>query len=111
MTLRTFSMRAGLAASTVTPGSTPPEASRTTPTMLLCADASPGSSTNAATATRRANCFWIPIDRPFVKRAIRSPSRLQAPGPAAQRNRKRKQLRIAASWLGSMKLPQKPSGA
>ena len=29
--MRTFSMSAGLAASTVTPGSTPPEASRTVP--------------------------------------------------------------------------------
>ena len=42
-TLRTFSMSAGLEASTVTPGSTPPDASLTTPAIPLddacCADA------------------------------------------------------------------------
>src|SRR5437867_3075449 len=42
-TVRTFSMRAGLAASTVTPGRTAPDVSRTTPAMPLapvtCADA------------------------------------------------------------------------
>src|SRR5207237_2178133 len=51
---RTPSMSTGLAASTVTPGSTPPEQSRTTPRMLLCADAATGSSRNidnAATHT------------------------------------------------------------
>ena len=34
--LRTFSISAGLDASTVTPGSTAPEASRTTPAIDLC---------------------------------------------------------------------------
>jgi hypothetical protein len=34
-TVRTFSMRAGLAASTVTPGNTAPDVSLTTPAMLL----------------------------------------------------------------------------
>ena len=47
-TLRTFSMRAGLAASTVTPGSTAPDVSLTTPAIPLadacCADAIDGSS-------------------------------------------------------------------
>ena len=33
VTLLTFSMRAGLAASTVTPGSTAPDGSRTTPAI------------------------------------------------------------------------------
>ena len=42
--LRTFSMRTGLAASTVTPGSTAPDASRTTPAMVACADAVEGNS-------------------------------------------------------------------
>src|SRR5215468_3346849 len=37
MTVRTFSMSAGLAASTVTPGSTAPEASLTTPAIPLAA--------------------------------------------------------------------------
>ena len=33
----TFSIKIGLAASTVTPGSTPPDVSRTTPVMAACA--------------------------------------------------------------------------
>src|SRR5262245_46620245 len=41
----TFSIRTSLAASTVTPGSTGPEASLTTPLMALCASASPADST------------------------------------------------------------------
>src|SRR5262245_7223735 len=47
MTERTFSMSTGLAASTVTPGSTPPESSLTTPVMAACANASVGNSTRA----------------------------------------------------------------
>src|SRR5262245_55707506 len=47
-TLRDFSMRAGLAASAVTPGSTAPDVSRTTPAIPLadacCADTVPGST-------------------------------------------------------------------
>ena len=41
VTVRTFSIRAGLAASTVTPGMARPEVSRTTPAMPLacCAHA------------------------------------------------------------------------
>ena len=44
---------AGLLASTVTPGSTAPEVSLTTPVMLLCAHAAAGSR-NMHTATSRA---------------------------------------------------------
>ena len=48
---RTFSINAGLAASTVTPGSTPPEVSRTTPVIepveTLCARTVAGSSRSA----------------------------------------------------------------
>src|SRR2546425_10557970 len=55
-TLRTFSIRAGLAASTVTPGSTPPEASLTTPAIPLavacCAEAA-GDSSNTHMTTLR----------------------------------------------------------
>src|SRR4029077_4826627 len=61
-------MSAGLAASTVTPGSTAPDASFTTPLMVACADATIGSNnanTNAAptlpiltTATLRLT--WFP---------------------------------------------------
>ena len=47
--LRTFSMRTGLAASTVTPGSTAPDASRTTPAMVACADAVEGNRAAIAT--------------------------------------------------------------
>src|ERR1041385_3834889 len=44
---RTFSMSAGLDASTVTPGSTAPDASLTTPLIVACANATTGShSTN-----------------------------------------------------------------
>jgi len=55
MTVRTFSMSAGLAASTVTPGSTPPETSRTTPAMLpvpaVCAPSAAGRRTSPAIRT------------------------------------------------------------
>ena len=48
---RVFSIRAGLDASTVTPGSTAPEASLTTPVMEAWANAAAGTSTsNAKTA-------------------------------------------------------------
>ena len=40
---RTFSIRTGLAASTVAPGNTAPDASLTTPVMAPCADAEDGS--------------------------------------------------------------------
>src|SRR5215475_2977467 len=43
MTERTCSIKAGLLASTVTPGSTAPEGSRTTPVRLLCAHAVTGT--------------------------------------------------------------------
>src|SRR5688500_5565601 len=42
-TVRTFSVNAGLAASTVTPGRTAPDESLTTPAMVACANAAPGS--------------------------------------------------------------------
>jgi len=41
-------MSAGLAASTVTPGSTAPDVSLTTPTMLLCATAVAGPNAVSA---------------------------------------------------------------
>ena len=51
--LRTFSISAGLVASTVTPGSTAPEASRTTPAMD-CADTIAGmSATSTAASDKR----------------------------------------------------------
>src|SRR5262249_38807527 len=51
--VRTFSINAGLAASTVTPGSTAPDVSRTTPAMPLacCADAADGSASAKPSAS------------------------------------------------------------
>jgi plasmid replication initiation protein len=46
-------MRAGLVASTVTPGNTAPVVSRTTPAIELCADAHPGAKNNHAVATNK----------------------------------------------------------
>src|SRR5580765_3894159 len=45
--VRTFSMRAGLDASTVTPGSTAPDSSLTVPVRVPCANARDGSRTSA----------------------------------------------------------------
>src|SRR5437764_15491868 len=45
-------MSAGLAASTVTPGSTPPDSSLTMPTMEACAQASAGTSTTLRNTSR-----------------------------------------------------------
>src|SRR5438132_1656334 len=52
-------MSAGLAASTVTPGSTAPLVSRTTPAMLLWANVTPGIRTRTANAATlaHANCL------------------------------------------------------
>src|SRR5688500_8234860 len=56
MAVRTFSMRAGLEASTVTPGRTAPDGSLMTPLMVACAQATWGASqtTVMTTATRKA---------------------------------------------------------
>ena len=51
-TVRTFSMSAGLEASTVTPGSTPPEASRTVPVRVPCANALDASSNNVTAVAK-----------------------------------------------------------
>src|SRR5688500_17094985 len=53
--VRTFSIRAGLDASTVTPGSTAPEASLTTPVIDACAHASAGRP-KAITNRKRTRC-------------------------------------------------------
>ena len=47
---RTFSISAGLAASTVTPGSTAPEVSFTTPVIDAWANESEGTQTSASAA-------------------------------------------------------------
>ena len=53
-TVRTFSISAGLEASTVTPGRTRPVASRTTPAMLLDCWAAAARATSSAQRTRHA---------------------------------------------------------
>jgi hypothetical protein len=47
--VRIFSMRTGLAASTVTPGNTAPLVSRTVPAIPLCASTTCGTSTATST--------------------------------------------------------------
>src|SRR5678810_1184940 len=59
-TVRTFSISAGLAASTVTPGSTAPDASLTVPEMDACAYAATGNSatqTNPASIRNARNIY------------------------------------------------------
>src|SRR5687767_13419142 len=60
--LRTFSMRTGLDASTVTPGSSAPDVSLTVPVMVACAQTTAGANriTNAAVAGAhaRANLLY-----------------------------------------------------
>src|ERR1051326_2197127 len=67
MTERLPSISAGLEASTVTPGSTAPEASLTIPARLLCAEAAPGSKTKYAVIT-------MAEIRKFLKWTIAIPS-------------------------------------
>src|ERR671923_211944 len=66
---RTFSMSAGLDASTVTPGRTAPDVSRTVPVMVACANANAGAQANANWINRiRTNPriiasvsrYWLP---------------------------------------------------
>src|SRR6266850_2303841 len=56
---RTRSIRAGLAASTRTPGRTPPELSLTTPVIAACAEAVDGRSTETRTNRRAHRDRWI----------------------------------------------------
>src|SRR6185295_9812272 len=60
MTDRTFSIRTGLAASTVTPGNTPPEASLTTPVIAACANTADGR--NRSTNRMADACLANPDD-------------------------------------------------
>src|SRR5215475_11388362 len=57
--VRTFSIRAGLEASTVTPGSTASEASRTTPARVACANAIAGLKKRNPTRTVAADSLLI----------------------------------------------------
>src|SRR5258706_3834931 len=71
---RTPSMRTGLAASTVTAGRTAPEASRTTPVMLLCAHAAEDvrrvAETMRSRTTRRTGMDAVPPEASLVIRAV-----------------------------------------
>src|SRR5688572_33427893 len=80
ITDRTFSISAGLAASTVTPGSTAPDVSLTTPPMEACAYAAPGTSTRQAIANRipfKARIRFLSFAPP------RQPGRVRALGHGA----------------------------
>src|SRR5436190_21772869 len=60
-TVRTRSIRTGLAASTETPGRTGPVASFTTPAMALCAEATLGSITTTAATIATAADKLLPF--------------------------------------------------
>ena len=68
-TLRTFSISAGLAASTWTPGRTPPDESLTVPEIApfkaACAQASPGSARRPSTTIRYALFPSLMLSVPF----------------------------------------------
>src|ERR1700730_4185682 len=63
MALLTCSIRTGLAASTVTPGSTPPDESLATPASPLasCADAGAGTRRKESATTVRVTRYPAPI--------------------------------------------------
>src|SRR5262245_22240138 len=68
---RTRSMRSGLEASTVTPGSTPPELSRTTPLMDAWANADDEDRTSRVTAMAS---HTLRMGAPFTKRRSKRPA-------------------------------------
>src|SRR5438132_6934585 len=60
LTDRTFSMSTSRAASTVTPGSTAPVVSFTTPANALCARAAVGNASTATSTSSDNSRFFIP---------------------------------------------------
>src|SRR5688572_23642588 len=72
--VRTFSISAGLAASTETPGSTAPELSRTVPAITACARAVVGTSTIDATTARIFTAARI-FHLTFSKRRYAGPAK------------------------------------
>src|SRR3977135_2243578 len=90
--LRTFSMRTGLDASTVTPGSTAPDVSVMTPAMVAelvpCADAGTGANarpiSNATASLRIILLHSITGTGPA---ALRTPDDCTASGPSRRRGR------------------------
>src|SRR4026208_1671486 len=84
---RTFSISTGLAASTVTPGSTLPDESFTTPVIEAWATANAGQSTEQATGTSAARTLRIhttPLRRCF-RSCRRSPPPAVCNPPTAVR--------------------------
>src|SRR6266566_9854587 len=63
-------MSAGLAASTVTPGNTPPDSSFTVPAIWLCAAASAGRATTHTTASHKPVHSLRYIPTPNVKTVL-----------------------------------------
>src|SRR5438477_4442822 len=77
-TERTFSIRTGLDASTVTPGKTAPEASLTTPVIAACAWAVDGKSNETITTRRAPEDRWIWFSiavLPYLLRKWTTPAR------------------------------------
>src|SRR6185436_17414850 len=65
--VRVFSISAGLEASTVTPGSTPPDASRTVPVRVACANTVAGSKRSTSnvkllSAVRIESVFLLVVE-------------------------------------------------
>jgi hypothetical protein len=67
---RTFSIRTGLVASTVTPGSTPPVASLTTPAIALWAQA--GGADMPRTSAAAAMIFFASMPLPLLVESVKS---------------------------------------
>src|SRR4051812_25161709 len=103
-TERTFSMSTGLLASTVTPGSTAPVASFTTPANALCARAVDGSARKASTAVaiaKRVLVMRILLDRESTNRqrgylTDTTESKMERHGKARGRDRFRK---VGSTWV------------
>src|SRR5207248_7931183 len=68
---RTFSIKAGLLASTVTPGNTAPVASFTVPANALCARAVAGSASHASTTTNNIGIRLLVMPVPPQSRSYR----------------------------------------
>src|SRR5688500_6777551 len=77
-------MSAGLAASTVTPGRTAPELSRTTPAIEACANAADGAATSTAITRHHVLtlCITTPVGRLKERVRIVEPAEVES----AQKN-------------------------
>src|SRR5262245_8755314 len=108
-TVRVFSISAGLEASTVTPGSTAPEASLTTPEILACPCAceivgtSTAQANTNATASRRMSDLLGCHIRPVIE--MRAPSQIRkgALSRSVPVNGRERQLRRALRIAGEVR--------